>query len=129
ILLIERNAAFGRGAAYATGNDSHLLNVRAGYMSAFSDRPDHFLDWLRRHPQAPNAVVTTPDRLTFVSRRLYGSYIQDILTGEIARERGAPRLTLVADEAVALHDAGTGYRLEVAGGRQYDADIAVLAIG
>jgi uncharacterized NAD(P)/FAD-binding protein YdhS len=129
ILLIERNAAFGRGTAYATGNDGHLLNVRAGNMSAFSDQPDHFLDWLHHHPRAASAMVTTPDRLTFVSRRLYGSYIQDILTGEIARERGAPRLSLVADEAVALHAAGARHRLEVAGGRQYDADVIVLAIG
>lgn len=129
ILLIERNAAFGRGTAYATGNDGHLLNVRAGNMSAFSGRPDHFLDWLHRHPQAASGMVTTPDRLTFVSRRLYGSYIQDILTGEITGERGAPRLGLVADEAVALHPAGGRHRLEVAGGRQYDADIVVLAIG
>src|SRR5579871_6557334 len=128
ILLIERNTSFGRGVAYATGNDSHLLNVRAGNMSAFSDRPDHFLDWLRSHPQA-GAIVTTPDRLTFVSRRLYGSYIQDILAGEITGQRGAPRLGLVADEAVALHDSGNGYRLKVAGGRHYDVDIAVLAVG
>jgi hypothetical protein len=37
--LIERNAEFGRGLAYATGNPRHLLNVRAGNMSAFSGRP------------------------------------------------------------------------------------------
>ena len=71
ILLIERNAAFGRGIAYATGNDSHLLNVRAGNMSAFSHMPDHFLDWLHRHPEAGSgSMVTTADRLTFVSRSL-----------------------------------------------------------
>jgi len=130
ILLIERNAAFGRGVAYATGNDSHLLNVRAGNMSAFSDMPDHFLDWLQRRPQdGSDGMVTTADRLTFVSRRLYGTYIQDILTSEIAGQSGAPRLGLVADEATALHDTGEGYRVEVAGGRQYDADIIVLAVG
>ena len=130
ILLIERNASFGRGVAYATGNDSHLLNVRAGNMSAFSDQPDHFLDWLRAHPQTgAGAVVTTADRLTFVSRRLYGSYIQDILAGEITGQRGAPRLGLVADEGVMLHESGRGYRLEVAGGRQYDIDLAILAVG
>jgi uncharacterized NAD(P)/FAD-binding protein YdhS len=128
ILLIERNAAFGRGVAYATGNDSHLLNVRAGNMSAFSSQPDHFLEWLQRQPES-SGMVTTPDRLTFVSRRLYGTYIQEILASEIAGQSGAPRLGLVADEAVALHDMGSGYRIEVAGGRQYDADIVALAIG
>jgi uncharacterized NAD(P)/FAD-binding protein YdhS len=130
VMLIERNATFGRGVAYATGNDNHLLNVRAGNMSAFSDRPDHFLDWLQRHPQAGGGgMVTTADRLTFVSRRIYGTYIQDILTSEIAGQSGAPRLGLVADEAIALHDTGGGFRVEVAGGRQYDADIVVLAVG
>ena len=78
ILLIERNAAFGRGAAYATGNDSHLLNVRAGNMSAFSDRPDHFLDWLHRHPQATKRMVTTTGpahlRLAPSLRQLYPGY-------------------------------------------------------
>lgn len=130
ILLIERSAAFGRGIAFATGNDSHLLNVRAGNMSAFSREPDHFLGWLGRLPQAERgAVQTTADRLTFVSRRLYGSYIQEILKQEIAGHDSAPRLGLIADEAVRLHRARIGYRIEVAGGRQYETNIAVLAIG
>src|SRR5262249_53289871 len=125
ILLIERNSSFGRGTAYATGNDSHLLNVRAGDMSAFSDRPSHFLDWLQHQPRDAS-MVTTPDRMTFVSRRLYGRYIQDILTSEMAGERGAPRLTLIADDAIGLHDAGDFYRIELAGGRPYQADVVVL---
>lgn len=130
ILLIERSPAFGRGIAYATGNDSHLLNVRAGNMSAFSREPDHFLEWLSRLPQSERGgVQTTTDRLTFVSRRLYGSYIQDILKQQFAGRDGAPRLGLIADEAVCFHKAGDGYRIEVAGGRQYEASIAVLAIG
>ncbi len=35
IYLVERNQNFGRGLAFATGNPNHLLNVRAGNMSAF----------------------------------------------------------------------------------------------
>src|SRR5690349_24995548 len=84
IYLIERNAEFGRGLAYATGNPHHLLNVRAGNMSAFSDQPDHFLDWLRLLPDdARDGRTITHDRLTFASRQLYGSYIQHILGQEI----------------------------------------------
>src|SRR3546814_7394408 len=51
IYLIERNAQFGRGLAYSTGNPSHLLNVRASNMSAFADAPEHFLDWLLALPE------------------------------------------------------------------------------
>src|SRR5260370_27480006 len=87
VFLIERNAAFGRGLAYATGNARHLLNVRAGNMSAFSDRPDHFLEWVRGLPEADLGAVQGPaDRLTFVSRRLYGSYIQHIPARVLSRE-------------------------------------------
>lgn len=50
VRLIERNRQFGRGQAYATGNPSHLLNVPAGRMSAFRDRPHDFLDWLQKQP-------------------------------------------------------------------------------
>src|ERR1700686_3114326 len=47
IHLIERNRQFGPGAAYSSGNPSPLLNVPAGKMSAFRDRPGDFVDWLR----------------------------------------------------------------------------------
>ena len=48
IYLIEKNAQFGGGLAYSTGNANHLLNVRASRMSAFVDEPDHFTNWLQR---------------------------------------------------------------------------------
>jgi uncharacterized NAD(P)/FAD-binding protein YdhS len=130
IYLIERNAAFGRGLAYATGNPGHLLNVRAGNMSAFSDRPDDFLDWVQALPEAERAGVDrSVDRLTFVSRRLYGSYIQSILSRELSGEENRHRLRLVADDAVGLHRLGEGYRVEVACGQHYDADAVALAVG
>ena len=130
IYLIERNAEFGRGLAYATGNPHHLLNVRASNMSAFSDKPDHFLDWIRALPEEERALVSvTEDRLTFVPRQLYGSYIQSILAREIRSAEGSRRLYLVADEAVALHPAASGYSVEVACGRRYDVDALALATG
>jgi uncharacterized NAD(P)/FAD-binding protein YdhS len=126
IYLIERNAAFGRGLAYSTGNPGHLLNVRAGNMSAFSDRPDDFLDWVHTLPEAERGgVEETVDRLTFVSRRLYGSYIQHILAREVAGKDGRHRLHLIADEAVALHPS----EVEVACGQRYEADAVALAVG
>ena len=71
IYLIERNAQFGRGLAYSTGNPNHLLNVRAGNMSAYSDQPDHFVEWLRRLPKATQALLNEyPTVTTFVPRGL-----------------------------------------------------------
>jgi uncharacterized NAD(P)/FAD-binding protein YdhS len=130
IYLFERNAEFGRGLAYATGNPHHLLNVRAGNMSAFSDQPDHFLDWLRLLPDdARDGGTVTHDRLTFASRQLYGSYIQHILGQEIWGARSRHRLHLIADEAVALRPGPRGHSLEVGGGRRYQVDAVALAMG
>ena len=130
IYLVERSAGFGRGLAYATGNPHHLLNVRAGNMSALSDQPDHFLEWLRALPENERAEVSvSEDRLTFASRQLYGSYIQHILGREIWGAESAHRLYLVADEAVALHPSGEGFSLETGCGRCYDVDAVALAVG
>ena len=52
LILCER-AKFARGAAYATPNAHHMLNVRAANMSAFPTRPGHFQDWLRAARAAP----------------------------------------------------------------------------
>ena len=87
IYLIERNAQFGRGLAYSTGNPNHLLNVRAGNMSAYADQPDHFVQWLRRLPKATQALLNEyPTVTTFVPRGLYGSYIQQ----QLGTGRGEP---------------------------------------
>lgn len=45
--LIERRAnQLARGVAYSAAHADHLLNVRAGNMSALRDDPDHFVRWL-----------------------------------------------------------------------------------
>lgn len=48
VLLCERGGRFGRGIAYATGAEDHLLNLRAANMSAYPDRPKDFEAWLAR---------------------------------------------------------------------------------
>jgi uncharacterized NAD(P)/FAD-binding protein YdhS len=47
VILVERRSPIGLGAAYATDDPAHQLNVRAGNMSAWPDRPDDFVAWLR----------------------------------------------------------------------------------
>ena len=130
VYLIEKNANFGRGLAYSTGNPNHVLNVRAGRMSAFADQPDHFADWLRKHVDAKGgaeAVRSGSDH--FVPRRLYGAYIQDLLGNEIWQAGNGRNLYLVPDEAVALWQRPDGLSLQVRSGRTYEVDVAVLATG
>src|SRR6185312_3085456 len=58
----------GAGVAYATADPAHLLNVRAGGMSAWHDAPQHFVGWLARIAEADAA-----GRDDFVSRATYGA--------------------------------------------------------
>jgi uncharacterized NAD(P)/FAD-binding protein YdhS len=127
IYLIERRSGFGRGLAYSTGNPNHLLNVRAGNMSAFPDDPRHFIRWLEERARDAGALKPTAD--SFVSRRLYGQYIQNLLSDELWKKRRSASLCLVPDEAVALSSTDDGVIVSLAAGNQYEVDVAVIATG
>lgn len=116
VRLIEKSANFAQGAAYCTANPDHLLNVRAGNMSAWPDEPDHFARWLAERRPGADA---------FASRGEYGLYLQDLL----AVAEGQTRLSLVADEAVGLVSDGAGWRLDYSSGGSEPADAVVLALG
>lgn len=123
--LIERNAQFGRGLAYSTGNPSHLLNVPAGRMSAFSDQPDDFVEWLRRDgPEAQRHSSGT----SFVQRSVFGRYVRHLLNGEL-KNAGKNRLVLSRGEVRGIEVTPRNVALRLDRGRQIAADIAVLAIG
>lgn len=121
VLLIERSERVGRGVAYATGDRAHLLNVRAGNMSAFADRPDDFVQWLKRNGGGDGA--------SFAARGRFGAYVEDV-----ARRAGRGRLfskavRRVRGDVVVCAAAGQGWSLSLGDGRMLDADTVVLATG
>lgn len=124
IYLIERREAFGVGAAYSTDNPGHLLNTRAANMSVFADRPDHFLGWLQDRGQAFNGNGSS-----FVSRRIYRDYLQELLREIACSADAAGRLYLVPDEVVALKPAGTRYEVHLKVGKVLAVDAAIIATG
>lgn len=118
-VLIERTSAAGMGTAYGTAHPDLVLNVRAANMSAFPDRPDHFVRWLADRGVGDAATA-------FVPRRIYGEYLRELLDGSCAM---APeRLSIVPDGAIDVA-AGDGVRVALAGGATIAADAAVLAVG
>lgn len=121
VRLIERARAFGRGAAYSTGNPDHLLNVRVANMSAYPDDPEHFTRWLATHEGWSSHGG-------FVTRGVYGDYLQDLLR-EALENTAAGRLLLEQDEAVDVRRAGEGWRVRLALGRELEAQAVVLALG
>jgi uncharacterized NAD(P)/FAD-binding protein YdhS len=47
VAVIDKGSVPGRGLAYSTEFDCHLLNVPASNMSALPEELDHFLCWAR----------------------------------------------------------------------------------
>jgi uncharacterized NAD(P)/FAD-binding protein YdhS len=122
ILLFEKGLKFARGLAYGTNCDRHLLNVPAGLMSALSDEPSHFLDWLKARDPATHSG-------TFASRRVYGEYLEELL--RLVSHPGAP-VELVRDEIVELRSGSLPEDrlfLKTASGRAIGCDRVVLALG
>jgi uncharacterized NAD(P)/FAD-binding protein YdhS len=127
VVLIERNSKFGTGLAYSTGNPNHILNVPAGRMSAFRERPDDFLNWLRGYMSQTSADAE-PTGATFAPRSAFGLYIRGLLTEE--RKRCGPdRLRLIRGDAVSLNHNADPLRIGLSDGREVEADYAVLAVG
>lgn len=128
IILISRPGTFSTGTAYAPYSGKHLLNVAAGRMSAFRDRPDHFLQWLMARPefqdQGRELVASA-----FVPRRLYGEYLTDIWTEALAtaRSRGV-RVTRLEGTVTDL-EVAEGIRLTLEGGQHVHVDRCVIATG
>ncbi|MDB5406209.1 MAG: Pyridine nucleotide-disulfide oxidoreductase family [Rhodospirillales bacterium] len=123
--LIERNRRFGRGLAYSTGNPNHLLNVPAGRMSAFSDRPNDFVEWLRH--EGPEEQRDS-GAASFVQRTVFGHYVRHLLNDEL-KSAGKQRLVLSRGEAREIEVTPRHVALRLDRDREIAADIAVLAIG
>lgn len=120
IVMIDRNPQGKLGQAYATDKDFHLLNVQAGKMSAFPDEPDDFLNWLK-------ASGYSYESRSFVPRKIYKVYIQNLLDFEVRIKRGVSHFAFIKDDAVDIH---AGERLIVLeSGRAIPYDKLVLAIG
>ena len=119
-LIERRSRQLARGVAYSAAHPSHLLNVRAGNMSALPDDPDHFVRWLGTRGEG--------DRKTFVPRTTYGAYLREMLDAAVTRSEG--RLSLAQGEVCSIDlVARGGVSVGMADGSRIAADSAVLALG
>jgi uncharacterized NAD(P)/FAD-binding protein YdhS len=73
VAVIDKGSVPGRGLAYSTSYDCHLLNVPAGNMSALPEEPDHFLNWARANYEYPVQATS------FLPRQFYGQYLGSLL--------------------------------------------------
>jgi uncharacterized NAD(P)/FAD-binding protein YdhS len=123
IAIIEARRELGRGLAYSTPFDEHLLNVPAGKMSAFPDHPSHFLDWL--HGRIGDEAKSG----TFASRKLYGVYLADLLQDELNRCPIRDSFKQVCGEVSSVNVDRDSARVWLSNGDCIETGKVVLAIG
>lgn len=129
IKLIERRPNLGRGVAYGTNSPLHLLNVPAGKMSAFPDRPDHFLRWLQTQDSREALVAADVKVDTFVQRKIYGAYVGAVLEEAIAAAADKVHFEALTDEAIAIQPEAEGATVYLNSGQALQAHRIVLALG
>lgn len=115
-VLIDGSGRLGRGVAYSTTEPAHLLNVPAELMSAWPGDADHFV---RR------AESEGVDRCGFAQRRLFGTYLGEILDQAI----GSGKVEAMQAAATTASKNGPGWRVELDDGSYVWADALALAIG
>ena len=116
-------SADGRGVAYATRDDHHLLNVRAGGMGLYADQGDAFM----QHAVRDHAEVRNTD---FLPRRMFGDFIEaQVQARTLAAEKSGRRFATHHTEAVRIDPQVNGYEVLLADHRILRAEIVVLAVG
>jgi len=107
----------GGGVAYGSAQPWHLLNSRAGAMSADPDDPGDFVRWAR-------ARGLTAEPGDFLGRRDYGDYLRTVLAEAAAAH--PDRLTIRPARATRL---SAGWTVSLDDGTRLPADDVVLAVG
>ncbi len=77
ITLVSERESLNRGCAYNPYSTEHLLNVVTGQMSAFPERPGHFLDWVMNMPEYAGDDRNMISN-SFMPRSLYGRYLSQV---------------------------------------------------
>jgi uncharacterized NAD(P)/FAD-binding protein YdhS len=124
VVVVDPGETPGRGVAYSTTCSSHLLNVPAGRMSAYSGRAGHFAAWAHQR----DARLSN---LSFAPRMLYGDYLEAVWRDAQRGVTPGSSLTHCRGRAVSARSSADGARICVglADGRRFDADHLVLAMG
>jgi uncharacterized NAD(P)/FAD-binding protein YdhS len=130
VTVIEPDERLGPGLAFGACDPMHLLNVPAGRMSALPDEPDHFLRWLetaRATPRHSELVPADLNSRSFVSRRLFGDCIAELLATTAATSSGS--LRHLRGAALGIDRTTRGLAIAVSSGEPIAADRVVLALG
>jgi uncharacterized NAD(P)/FAD-binding protein YdhS len=126
LTLFNSRYPTGRGIAYNTYSERHLLNVEARNMSAFHSQPSHFADWCR----GIKSIGISPDQIPFsyVPRNYYGQYLNEIMENTVKNPPPGVSIDIVEEEVTDLEHEDR-IRVITAGGKKIQSDKVILATG
>lgn len=128
IYLLEKTGQFGAGDAYRTPYPWHLLNARAGDMSAFADIPNDFVNWLKNHVER-YLDPSIPVERQFVPRVFYHQYLCSLISNIYQDNSGLVRLHLVPKTVIDVEPLMTGIRVAMDNQQNILVDQVVFAHG
>lgn len=122
VMLVDPRPSVGRGVAYSTEDDRHLLNVPVRRMTAYAEDTEHFARWLEAQDGKPT------DPCGYLPRARYGEYLEHVLDDA---QRRTPWATLrhVRARVIDLAYDDRRCRLSLDSGGYVEVDAVVLAVG
>ena len=127
ITLFNYEYPEGRGIAYKTYTDNHVLNVPCQNMSAFSDQPDHFLNWCKLNSGNAVDIEELPGK--FLPRNLYGNYLDSVFQESLKNKSDHVNFRMIKEEVTDIDKIGESYFITSSSGLKIESDKIVLATG
>ncbi|MFN6091913.1 MAG: FAD/NAD(P)-binding protein, partial [Bacteroidota bacterium] len=99
IALINAGYPIGKGIAYSTKNNNHLLNVRVSRMSAFTSDANHFTNWILSKPEYSEYHHENLGE-QFVPRKMYGDYLNELYQSLLDSSKDNIQFDLINNEVI-----------------------------
>jgi uncharacterized NAD(P)/FAD-binding protein YdhS len=129
LILIGDHESFNTGIAYNPSSKRQLLNVIASRMSAFQDRPDHFLDWAAALEEYSGVSRDTLAN-SYLPRYLYGEYLRTIWRQTVqSPEAQKVQITVRAARVLDMAFSGDEIVLVLSDEAKVTAQYCVIATG
>jgi uncharacterized NAD(P)/FAD-binding protein YdhS len=128
VVMINAGYPTGKGIAYSTNNNNHLLNVRVSRMSAFTHDANHFTKWILSNPTYSDYHN---DNLAerFVPRKMYGEYLDDLFQSLLNSENKNVNFNLINDEVLNINRDGNAFEIELKNATKINSKKVVLCTG
>lgn len=128
IVLFNKGYPLVEGVAYSTHDKSHLLNVRAGRMSAYPDDPSHFVNWLSVHEDYVSERENENLNDLFIPRYLYGQYLKETYQKVTANLPVGFELKIIEDRVNGIEKRNV-YHLHTENGLTIQCEKTILCTG